>query len=355
MSIKAQTQNLNDCPPLPILRSSIRLPDVPKLESNFGIIGDRTSDSSSSTTPVRATPPDKRGRTRSRTESNRRPKIAVPASSVPKSLLTYEQMFQLGKDEAFKSVAKKEWTDYFKWIKDEHPDEYRTLLGPAYTVIETRMASTVSKKDPDTDYYLITVNPRSGTGAPKLLKLTDKCLSKRWIIDRNAKWLYVLEQRSSESGKFHGEHAHILLERPRDERGRRYEWGKFGRELRNTFANVCGGPLHVDIKPVKNGTENRVIAYMMGTKKDPSKELAVRNTIEWRQLLGIQPYYQSADEDTYKPGDEYEPPEEEKSDDESDSEDEEPSHDDAGEYSDDESASEPSSGDDEDDSKEFDM
>lgn len=219
-------------------------------------------------------------------------------------IVSYREMSKEASDAGFKAVV----TDFFKSIwrerRELEPDTFADTCGPEYiealrynNELRARVGKPPRDSDPDTDYYLITVNPRDGTPLDSLLRLLAKSLSKQWIVDSAAKWLYVIEQRGTDSRSPRGLHAHILLERPRYNGSSRYPWSKFQTEIKNTFKSlVGGGPQRhlINIQPVKRTVE-KVVAYMMGDKEDGKME-AQTATEEWRREINLKPYYTNMEE-----------------------------------------------------------
>lgn len=207
---------------------------------------------------------------------------------------THTQVFEDECLAGFRADARKYWQKYWETCRTNDPDAYAVHAGPAFRIAEKKMESYDDARDPDTPFYLITINPRSNVEFTDLSRKVLKCLSKKWIVDNHAFYFYVFEQRSTEPTKPCGYHCHLLLERPIIEGDRRYRYSAFLREIRSTFTSIVGGPKAVHISPVKAGTELTVIKYFRGDKADLTKLPAVRATREWRKQMRIADWYSSS-------------------------------------------------------------
>lgn len=169
------------------------------------------------------------------------------------------------------------------------------VYGPAYGALASLIAESPGSDRLRPTNYSITVNPRDGTDLFKFMRLIGKCLDKGWIGDGDP-WLYAIEQRSVEHPAF-GMHCHIFLHRPdRTVDGDRHKnHSAFCTEIRSTFKSVVDFPMHVKINGITPGTEERVIAYMKGDKKDPEKMKKVEYDRVWRKEVKLQDYYYNSD------------------------------------------------------------
>jgi len=214
-------------------------------------------------------------------------------------VVSYQEMFKESKDAGFKAITTEFWKGIWRDRRDLEPEKFGELCGPEYAEavrynneLRAKCGKPARDSDPDTDYVLITVNPRDGTPLDSLLRLISKCISKTWICDSAARWLYVIEQRSTDSSSPRGIHAHILLERPRINGNSRYPWSKFRTEITNTFKSLIGGGPQrhlINFMPVRKTLRN-VINYMLGYKEEGKME-AQTATEEWRNQIGLAAYF----------------------------------------------------------------
>lgn len=133
-------------------------------------------------------------------------------------------------------------------------------------------------------FYFITISPRDTTPYHEFKKAVDKYTQRKWVRS----YVYVYEQRGmhdQELGK--GIHMHMILVKPEK------NFARLLKETKNTFKDLiddnCSSAIDIDgryLRDLKNS-----ITYILGKKKDPTKQLKQEMDKLWREKYNIKEYY----------------------------------------------------------------
>lgn len=154
--------------------------------------------------------------------------------------------------------------------EDEDPDWYLEAVA-LYKEESGRKVS----------FCLWTINPREGTDVNMFHKKIKKAIKKKWIVD----WMYVIEQRGEcEDDVGKGMHCHIFTE---VDSGKKIYQCR--REMKNTFKNLIANAKHINVQYSKKSENFK--NYVMGVKKDESKDKKLVWDSVWRDTVGLEQFY----------------------------------------------------------------
>lgn len=165
-------------------------------------------------------------------------------------------------------------------------------LANSYTAITQQKANAKAEADElkwrECPYILVTINPPEDIDIDTLYDCVCQIKSKTWIGND---YVYCFEQRGvtdEELGK--GIHAHMLLyrgDKPKSE---------VVREIKSTvkkyglYDGKDPTDRQLNFKPIRSGTESRVVNYMLGNKDDV-KSAKVAIDVKWREQNNLAPIY----------------------------------------------------------------
>jgi len=168
-------------------------------------------------------------------------------------------------------------------FEDLTVDELKTKL-PYYSQCKAKQDKEEEIKN--SDYVFITVAPELGSSYISCIKYTDKLMKLKFVN----KYLYVLEQRfngvPNELYKQHGDglHLHYLIHKS----NRDYKRSHIIRDINRCFGTM---KINIDFKYIKEADLLKVQNYMIGDKADEDKQIKQQYDKEWREKVGIRPYY----------------------------------------------------------------
>lgn len=156
------------------------------------------------------------------------------------------------------------------------------------------------------DWYWVTINPPVDD-IDKLRLATEKFCKRKNSWNNSAVWAY--EQRS-EDENWYGFHVHILFNRkvatqktaPKVIKDALWKdtqdmcvFPVYVPGTKLPFKGSKAGDAAIHCRPVKEGTQDRVFAYLMGEKVDAHKEKPSLQNEQWRGAIGLEQIYGNAD------------------------------------------------------------
>lgn len=194
----------------------------------------------------------------------------------------YESSIKL---KSFETILKKKYNEY--WNDRFETDDNLKNNFQIFKYLDDKNAKINAEKD--TDYILITINPRDGVKFQDFNNLVLKSIKKKWI----SSYLYSFEQRGeTEDDVGWRPHCHIILYR----KGKIY--CEIVREFKSCFKKICNVEnIHcLNFKVIKDGTFYQVVNYVVGWKKDEGKHVKQIIDKRWRSIYDIKDYYYFGEE-----------------------------------------------------------
>lgn len=183
------------------------------------------------------------------------------------------------RQDALKKVLVRRYENYMSHLLESETAE--ELLPTLKKIKELEISKDECLKS---SYVLITIAPEKSVGLLELIRLVEKFVKLKWVKS----YCYVLEQRYSgepnEKYKKPGDGLHIHIFMDKGE----YRHSHLKRDFERIFHNIQSNndfsyrwPRDVD----------KTMNYLLGDKKDPSKQLKQVQDRIWRQENSIKDFY----------------------------------------------------------------
>lgn len=192
-----------------------------------------------------------------------------------------KQVEKIKKDALLKVIQNK-YTKYYSDIIDYAEPEQLAKILPDLASLKEKQEEMEDLKTGK--IMFITFAPQKSVDVYELIKYLEQLTKFKFI----KKYLYVLEQRfdgePNEKYKKEGDgmHAHLLIDKDT------YKTSHVKRDVRRVFKNmVC----NIDYAFRSERDIGKTQKYMIGDKKDPSKQIKQKYDRVWRQAMGLKNFY----------------------------------------------------------------
>jgi hypothetical protein len=151
---------------------------------------------------------------------------------------------------------------------------------------EIREALDTSDDAKASEWQLITINPKDTIPFCQIEDTIIRIVNKKWITQ----YIYTFEQRSVENEPVKGIHIHLMLKR----NGKVPSAVK--KEIKNTCVRICdiNNPHILNFKNLREDKDVlQAYNYLTGFKADPEKHPKQYKDVQWREEMGISPFYRS--------------------------------------------------------------
>lgn len=183
------------------------------------------------------------------------------------------------RQDALKKVLVRRYENYMSHLLDaENAEE---LLPTIKKIKELDEKKDECLKSP---YVFITISPEKSVGVLELIRLIEKFVKLKWVKS----YCYVLEQRySGEPDDIHkkigdGLHSHIFLDKGE------HRPSHLSRDLKRILININSNN---DISYRWPRDVEKTFNYILGEKKDPSKQVKQEQDRLWRQQNSLKDFY----------------------------------------------------------------
>lgn len=183
-----------------------------------------------------------------------------------------------------RAVIDKLTTYYKKLIDEEMWDElyqYETPVVEVLKDLKQKTDAVLDTKNGKMNWCFFTINFKEDISHEEIVNVMKKFCETCKYLDN---YLWTIEQRSEEQGKYSGFHIHILFSKNGSPPS------KIQRAFKTKFFDkYVGNPSCLDYKYVEN--PDKRIKYILGDKNDKEKLVKVKIDNEFRELYGYQRYY----------------------------------------------------------------
>jgi len=165
--------------------------------------------------------------------------------------------------------------------------EYRALIDSKEPIdnemlISARESMAISKKlqkqKITSEYYFVTVAPKTGTTLEELKSKVEKYINRRMVCGSMYSFEWTKEKQV---------HVHLIVHQiessDRD----------FRKNTKNTFKNLVGNLTCIDVRAIPEDWLDDKKAYIMGEKWDDDKQEMIEYDKQKRIDEGLSPYYQT--------------------------------------------------------------
>lgn len=195
-------------------------------------------------------------------------------------MIRLESKFKM---DALKKVLEKKYYQYYcNLIEDITADDAAGVLP---VISKMKIKEDKEEMIKNSDYVFLTICPAKGAGVFEIIKYVDRFVKLKFV----KQYLYVLEQRYCENSEDKintklgdGLHVHILLKKDN------YKRNFIIRDVKRVFGTMT---INLDFKYIKDSDLMKCQNYMIGTKKDESKQIKQEFDKRFRQEVGIRDYY----------------------------------------------------------------
>lgn len=183
------------------------------------------------------------------------------------------------KYKSLEKVVNSYYYNYFNKLILES-DDVESFL-PLFKEIKEELKN----KKENGNYMFINVNPASNISLFSFLKIIDKFIKRKYILD----YLYVLEQRGEsleELGK--GFHLHMIIKKKESK-----SFNTLTKDAGMVFNPMCDTSNYhfFNTQYIKECDMEKRRNYIIGRKADPKKHLKQDMDIIWRKENNIKSYY----------------------------------------------------------------
>lgn len=152
----------------------------------------------------------------------------------------------------------------------------------------------IRKDEEETDnirksqWYMLTFCPQDLYLDPfEFMKLIERIRKFKWVIHS----FYVIEQRfngePNDKYKKEGDgiHIHMLMDKGD------YKHSAVKRDVQRVFRDYAEYRINIDYRMIREAHLGNYKSYMLGDKKDPSKQIKQQQDKIWRDKVGLREYY----------------------------------------------------------------
>ncbi len=139
---------------------------------------------------------------------------------------------------------------------------------------------------------LITIRPRETVLIEELEQLTNKIVNKKWLKD-NCMWVYE-QKGADESSRGRGIHTHILFKLHGLKQGKKQKSkAQCLNEILDTIhrSNLDIADNCVDVSTGSKRDLGQVVNYLVGKKKNATKQVVQEQDVIWRESIGFPSYF----------------------------------------------------------------
>lgn len=201
-----------------------------------------------------------------------------------------EKYYEIEVQKAQEAVVRKELQAVVRQELYANPNmlpDFKCLRSLKLHIEQMNGVNTASK------YIFICVSPDSRDSSQNieyLIKLVDKAVHKVWIQD----WLMTFEQRGACGTKELGTGIHMNFLIKKAESHLKKAPTDMAREFRNTFKSVIGDNCFSAVDYRYSNDPTNFLNYFAGVKDEGHDPEVILGDREWREQLGILPYFCSS-------------------------------------------------------------